>query len=41
LKIGCIEEIVWRQGFISDDELAALATHLEKSSYGEYLLGLH
>ena len=40
LKIGCIEEIAWRQGFISDDELAALATPLKKSGYGEYLLGL-
>ncbi|MFV8352532.1 glucose-1-phosphate thymidylyltransferase RfbA [Flavobacterium sp. XS2P14] len=40
LKIGCIEEIAWRQGFISDEELAALATPLKKSGYGEYLLGL-
>ena len=31
LKIGCIEEIAWRQGFISDEELAALATPLKKS----------
>ena len=40
LKIGCIEEIAWRQGFISDEELTALATPLKKSGYGEYLLGL-
>ena len=40
LKIGCIEEIAWRQGFISDEVLAALATPLKKSGYGEYLLGL-
>ncbi|MFV8333142.1 glucose-1-phosphate thymidylyltransferase RfbA [Flavobacterium sp. XS1P32] len=40
LKIGCIEEIAWRQGFISDEELAVLATPLKKSGYGEYLLGL-
>ena len=40
LKIGCIEEIAWRQGFISDETLAALATPLKKSGYGEYLLGL-
>ena len=40
LKIGCIEEIAWRQGFISDQQLAALAEPLKKSGYGEYLLGL-
>lgn len=40
LKIGCIEEIAWRQGFISDETLAALAMPLKKSGYGEYLLGL-
>ena len=40
LKIGCIEEIAWRQGFISDETLASLATPLKKSGYGEYLLGL-
>ena len=40
LKIGCIEEIAWRQGFISDETLAALVTPLKKSGYGEYLLGL-
>ena len=40
LKIGCIEEIAWRQGFISDSQLAALAEPLRKSGYGEYLLGL-
>lgn len=40
LKIGCIEEIAWRQGFITEQELAALAEPLKKSGYGEYLLGL-
>ena len=40
LKIGCIEEIAWRQGFISDSQLATLAEPLRKSGYGEYLLGL-
>jgi glucose-1-phosphate thymidylyltransferase len=40
LKIGCIEEIAWRQGFISDQQLKALAEPLKKSGYGEYLLGL-
>ena len=40
LKVGCIEEIAWRQGFISADQLKALAEPLRKSGYGEYLLGL-
>jgi glucose-1-phosphate thymidylyltransferase len=40
LKVGCIEEIAWRQGFISDQQLQALAEPLKKSGYGEYLLGL-
>ena len=37
LKIGCPEEIAWRMGFISKDQLEALATKLSKSGYGEYL----
>jgi glucose-1-phosphate thymidylyltransferase len=40
LKVGCIEEIAWRQGFISDKDLEALAIPLKKSGYGEYLLSL-
>lgn len=40
LKVGCIEEIAWRQGFISDRQLQYLAEPLKKSGYGEYLLGL-
>ncbi|WP_418263892.1 glucose-1-phosphate thymidylyltransferase RfbA [Flavobacterium faecale] len=40
LKVGCIEEIAWRQGFISDKELKLLAEPLKKSGYGEYLLSL-
>ena len=36
-KIGCIEEIAWRAGWITDDQLAATATPLLKSGYGEYL----
>ncbi len=39
-KIGCIEEIAWRQGWIDDARLAALAVPLAKSGYGEYLTGL-
>jgi len=40
LKIGCIEEIAWRRGFIDDGQLEALAKPLQKSGYGDYLLGL-
>jgi glucose-1-phosphate thymidylyltransferase len=40
LKIGCIEEIAWRQGFITDQQLRVLAEPLKKSGYGEYLLSL-
>lgn len=36
-KIGCIEEIAWRAGWITDDQLAALAAPLAKSGYGTYL----
>jgi glucose-1-phosphate thymidylyltransferase len=37
LKIGCIEEIAYRMGFISKDLLLKIAAPLEKSGYGEYL----
>lgn len=40
LKISCIEEIAWRKGFISEEQFAALAEHLSKSSYGQYLVQL-
>ena len=40
LKVGCIKEIAWRQGFISEQQLKDLAEPLKKSGYGEYLLGL-
>ena len=39
-KIGCIEEVAWREGWIDDEHLARLAEPLRKSGYGEYLLGL-
>ncbi|NII42215.1 glucose-1-phosphate thymidylyltransferase [Curtobacterium flaccumfaciens] len=39
-KIGCIEEIAWRNGWIDDDALAALAAPLAKSGYGVYLQNL-
>ena len=40
LKICCPEEIAWRQGFIDDAQLEAIAQPLRKSGYGEYLLQL-
>ena len=40
LKVGCIEEIAWRQGFINNNQLEALAQPLTKSGYGDYLLQL-
>jgi glucose-1-phosphate thymidylyltransferase len=40
LKICCPEEIAWRNGWIDDAALAALAEPIRKSGYGEYLLDL-
>jgi glucose-1-phosphate thymidylyltransferase len=40
MKIGCVEEVAWRAGFIDDEQLSALAEPLRKSGYGQYLLGL-
>jgi glucose-1-phosphate thymidylyltransferase len=37
LKIGCIEEIAWRQGFITSEKLIEIAQPLKKSGYGVYL----
>jgi len=39
-KIGCIEEIAWRAGWIDDAQLSRLAAPLAKSGYGVYLNGL-
>ena len=40
LKIGSPEEVAWRRGFLSDDDLRVRAEKLVKSGYGTYLLGL-
>lgn len=40
MSIGVPEEVAWRQGFLSDDELRARAEKLLKSGYGRYLLSL-
>ncbi|WP_369066274.1 glucose-1-phosphate thymidylyltransferase RfbA [Kocuria carniphila] len=40
LSIGCPEEVAWRMGLLSDDELRERAAGLVKSGYGHYLLGL-
>ncbi len=38
LKIGCIEEIAWRMGFMDRGQLETIGRELEKSGYGKYLL---
>ena len=40
LKVGCPEEVAWRQKWINKDQLAGLVNDLGKSSYGEYLRDL-
>ncbi|MBA2561164.1 MAG: glucose-1-phosphate thymidylyltransferase, partial [Propionibacteriales bacterium] len=40
LKIGSPEEVAWRRGFLTDDELRDRAQGMLKSGYGSYLLGL-
>ena len=39
-KVGCVEEISWRNGWISSEQLLALAQPLLKSGYGDYLVAL-
>ncbi len=40
LKVGCPEEVAWRQGWISANQLEQLAAPLRKSGYGDYLIKL-
>jgi glucose-1-phosphate thymidylyltransferase len=40
LKVGVPEEVAWRMGFISDEQLETRANALVKSGYGRYLLEL-
>lgn len=40
LKVACLEEIAWRKGYISTDQLLSLAEPLKKSGYGAYLAAL-
>jgi len=40
IKIACIEEIAWRKGFITTEQLKELAQPLLKSGYGQYLMNL-
>jgi glucose-1-phosphate thymidylyltransferase len=40
LKIGCIEEVAYRKGYITREQLETIAEPLKKSGYGDYLLSL-
>lgn len=40
LKIGCVEEIAYRMGYINNEKLKRLAEPLRKNNYGQYLLNL-
>ncbi|HEY8396829.1 MAG TPA: sugar phosphate nucleotidyltransferase, partial [Flavihumibacter sp.] len=40
IKVACIEEIAWRKGFISSEQLEKIAQPLLKSGYGQYLMSV-
>ncbi len=40
LYVSCIEEIAWRKGYITSEQLEKLGKELEKTDYGQYLLNL-
>ena len=40
LKIACIEEIAWRNGYITGEDVLRLAKPMEKNDYGQYLIQL-
>ena len=40
IKVGCPEEVAWRQGWLADSDLEQAAVRLKNSGYGDYLLKL-
>ena len=40
LKVACPEEIAWRMGYITTEQVEELATPMQKNTYGQYLLNL-
>ena len=40
LQVACLEEIAWRNGWLSSEQLAAQAASMRKNAYGQYLLQL-
>ena len=40
IQIACLEEIAWRKGWLSDEELLRLAEPMKKNAYGQYMINL-
>jgi glucose-1-phosphate thymidylyltransferase len=40
VQVACLEEIAWRKGWISDDDLLRLAESMKNNPYGEYMIKL-
>ena len=40
VQIACLEEIAWRKGWLSDEELLQLAEPMKHNAYGEYMINL-